>query len=454
MSDTPFHVCVVEDNDWYQKLLKHTIELNPDNSVSVFDNGTSLLENLEQENPDLITVDYRLPDIMGSELITKVREMVPEAYIVVISEQNDIETAVSLLKQGAFDYFTKTKDIRDRLHNLINHLRSNRNLRQKVDTLQEEVERKYDFEKSLIGKSQPIRKVFKLMQKAATNNISVMIFGETGTGKEVVAKAIHYNSIFKEGPFVPINMGAIPTELIESELFGYEKGAFTGANQSKSGKFEMANGGTLFLDEIAELDVHLQAKLLRVLQEREVTRLGSHKAIPFKCRIITATHQNLQERMKRGDFREDLYYRLYGLQIDLPPLRDREHDVLILADHFIRLFCEENQQPLKTLSKSAKTKLLGYTFPGNVRELKSIIDLAVVMADGDVIEADDISFTGRDPVADVITEELTLKEYQEKIIRTFLKEYDNDVLKVADRLDIGKSTIYRLLQSDKSPERD
>ncbi len=450
MNNIPFHVCVVEDDNWYQKLLKHTIELNPDNSVRIFDNGTDFINNIDKESPDLVTVDYRLPDMSGEDLIKQIKEKKPDTHIVVISEQNDIETAVNLLKIGAYDYFTKTKDIRERIHNLINNLRNNLGLRNKINELKEEVQKKYDFEKSVIGSGDAMKKVFSLMQKASTNNITVMISGETGTGKEVVAKAIHYNSIFKDGPFVPINMSALPDNLIESELFGYEKGAFTGANQSKPGKFEMADGGTLFLDEIAELDIHLQAKLLRVLQEREVVRLGSNKAVPFKCRIITATHRNLQEEMKKGNFREDLYYRLFGLTIDLPALRRRGQDIVILSEHFIEDFSKENNQGVKKLTREAKTKLLSYSYPGNVRELKSIIDLAMVMSEGDSILANDISFAQKDLVADSFHEEMTLKEYQERIIFNFLKEYDNDVMKVAERLDIGKSTIYRLLQAEKS----
>lgn len=446
MSNSNFHVCVVEDDDWYRKLLQHTISLNPDNTVSTFSSGKGLLDVLTKESPDLITIDYRLPDMSGEDLIKKIRSINDQIILVVISEQGDIETAVNLLKIGAFDYFTKTKDIRERLHNLISHLRKNRNLKDQVDTLQGEVEQKYEFSNTLIGQSQELKSVFRLIQKASTNNISVMINGETGTGKEMVAKAIHYNSIFKKGPFVPINMGALPKDLVESELFGFEKGAFTGADKSKPGKFEMANEGTLFLDEISELDLQLQAKLLRVLQEREVVRLGSNASIPFKCRILTATNQNLSEKVKKGEFREDLYYRLFGLQIQLPPLRERGTDVLLLSEKFIRDFCAENEIPAKKLSKEAKNKLMGYDYPGNVRELKSIVELAVVMSDSEVIEPDDISFSQLDPVSDVLSEELTLKQYQEKIIYTFLKKYDNDIQKVARRLDIGKSTIYRLLK--------
>ena len=339
-------------------------------------------------------------------------------------------------------------------HNLITHLQKNRKLKTKVDLLQEEVESKYSFSKTLVGQSIGLKRVFKLMNKASSNNISIMISGETGTGKEVVAKAIHYNSIFKEGPFIPINMAALPSNLLESELFGYERGAFTGAEKSKPGKFELANNGTLFLDEIAELDIHLQAKLLRVLQEREVVRLGSNTSISFNCRIITATNKDLLKEVKEGNFREDLYYRLYGLPIELPPLRDRGTDILLLSERFIEEFCRENDFTVKSISKNGKNKLMSYHYPGNIRELKSIIELAVVMAEGDQINETDIIFSKMDPLSDIMTQEMTLKQYQNQIIFTFLKKYDNDVQKVAKLLDVGKSTIYRLLKDQSEPKTE
>lgn len=447
MSDKEFLIFVVEDDEWYRELLVHTLSLNPDYKVKAFEDGESMLKHLK-EKPQLITLDYRLPDYTGEQLFDKIKEVDPDTNIIVISEQQDIETAVSLLKKGAYDYLTKTDDIRDRLIHVLNKLGKNRKLEKRVESLQEEVERKYDFQASIIGQSAGIKKIFKLIEKATTTNISVIITGETGTGKEVVAKAVHYNGKQKKEAFVPVNMSAIPKDLVESELFGHEKGAFTGAVNRHIGKFEQANGGTLFLDEIGEMEISLQAKLLRVLQEKEVVRVGGDKPIKVDCRVIVATHRNLLEEIKNGNFREDLYYRLFGLPIELPPLRDRDKDVVILSKHFAEVFAKENDQKPKTFSKEALQKLLNYSFPGNIRELKSMVELAMVMADGNEVEADDITFSQRDVVSEVLSEELTMKEYELRIINLFLKKYDDDIKKVAQKLGIGQSTIYRLLKEN------
>ena len=240
------------------------------------------------------------------------------------------------------------------LHNSIGKIRKNAGLRKRISILEQEVGKKYDFENVIKGNSPVMRQVFEMMSKAASSNITVTISGETGTGKEMVAKAVHYQSARKNRPFVPVNMSAIPSELFESEFFGHEKGAFTGAVARRKGKFEEAHGGTLFLDEIADTDINFQPKMLRALQEREITRVGSNETIKFDCRIIVASNRNLQEEVKKGNFRQDLYYRLYGLPINLPPLRDREKDVLILARHFMEEFCKENQWPSKILVGRSK----------------------------------------------------------------------------------------------------
>jgi DNA-binding NtrC family response regulator len=284
------------------------------------------------------------------------------------------------------------------------------------------------------------------MEKAAKTNINVSICGETGTGKEVVAKAIHYNGDRKRKPFVAVNMAAIPKELIESELFGHEKGAFTGAVARKEGKFEEANGGTIFLDEIAELDLSLQSKILRVLQEREVIRVGGSEKVKLEVRLIIATHKKLAEEVSKGNFREDLYYRIIGLPIELPPLRDRGNDVLILARHFADEFAKENKLGAISISGDAKEKLMKYNYPGNVRELKAMIDLAVVMSNGQEIVAEDISFSSTRSEESFINEEKSLRQYTCDIIKHFLKKYNDDVIAVAEKLDIGKSTIYKMIQ--------
>lgn len=453
MSDTPFTIYVVEDNEWYNKLLVHNLSLNPDFVVESFFNGKDLLNSLSKK-PAVVTLDYRLPDIDGETLLKKIKEFDANIEVIIISEQEEIETAVALLKAGAYDYLVKTKDIRDRLLNTINNIRKNEGLKKRIVSLQKEVQGKYAFEKTIIGTSPAIKKVFELIAKATETNITVTISGETGTGKEVVAKAIHYNSPRKDKPFIAINMAAIPSELIESELFGHERGSFTGADARRKGKFEEAEGGTLFLDEIGEMDINFQAKLLRVLQEKEVTRVGSNLPIKINCRIMVATNRNLLEEVKKGKFREDLYYRLFGLPIHLPPLRERDHDTLLLAKYFIDNFCKENSLPIKNISESARKKLLSYRWPGNIRELKSIVELAIVMSSEKELVESDISLSTTDALPNVLTQEMTLREYNRRIINHYMEKCNDNTKLVAEKLGIGQTTVYRLLKENQEVENN
>jgi DNA-binding NtrC family response regulator len=443
-----FSIFVVEDDEWYRELLAYNLELNPDYEVAKYETGGACLRNLNL-HPDVITLDYRLPDMEGEEVLRKIKEYNPDIEVVVISEQDNIETAVHLLKLGAYDYISKTRDIRDRLLNVVNNIRKNQSLKTRISTLQREVEQKYDFEKSFIGQSPAIRRVFDLMEKAAATNITVLITGETGTGKEVVAKAIHFNSRRKDHPFVPVNMAAIPSELIESELFGHEKGAFTGASLRRIGKFEEAHRGTLFLDEIGEMDLSFQAKLLRALQEKEIIRIGSNKIVKVDCRIIAATNRNLQEEVRNGKFREDLYYRLFGLPVELPPLRERGKDIILLAKFFLDQFCRENELEAYTFSPGAQRKLLSYHYPGNIRELKAVVELAAVMTNEPEIAEEVITFSSQNVLPEIMREEMTLKDYSDRIIDLYLKRYNDNVKLVAEKLDIGLSTLYRMLKERK-----
>jgi DNA-binding NtrC family response regulator len=352
------------------------------------------------------------------------------------------------LKEGVYDYLIKGDDTKERLWNVIANLKERINLQHELDVLREEVVQKYDFSKTIIGNCDKIKKLFSLLEKAANSNITVSIHGETGTGKEVVAKAIHYNSLRSKKGFVAVNVSAIPKDLIESELFGHEKGAFTGAINKRIGKFEEAHQGTLFLDEIGEMEPSMQAKLLRVIQERELTRVGGSGSVKFDVRIIVATHRNLEEEVKKGNFREDLYYRLIGLPIELPPLRERGNDILILAKHFLQEACRENKMDKKIFSKETQDRLLKYTYPGNVRELKAMVELSLILSEGDTIEVTDLRISSNASPEKLLVEETTLKEYTNLIIRHFLEKYDNNVMLVAEKLDIGKSTIYRMLQNE------
>ncbi len=441
----PVKIFVVEDDPSYSKFMQYVLSLNPDYEVVVFDNGTDCIKNLHQQ-PQIITLDYTLPDLPGEKVLKDIRDFDASINVIIVSAQEKIGTAVQLLKLGAFDYITKDEETKDRLLNSINNARSKVSLIKEIDTLKQEITGKYEFDNSIIGSSSEIKKVFQMLEKAVKTNITVSVTGETGTGKELVAKAIHYNSNRKKENFVAVNIAAIPTELIESELFGHEKGAFTGAATRRIGKFEESDGGSIFLDEIGEMDLNLQAKLLRVLQEKEVTRIGGNKIIKLNTRVIVATHRDLAEEVKQGKFREDLYYRLLGLPVKLPPLRNRGNDIIIIARHLLSEFTKENEMADISISPDAKSKLLKYSFPGNVRELKSIIELSAVMCNDNMIQEEDIIFASPNKEDNIITEELTLKEYTFKILLHFLKKYDNNVLRVADILDIGKSTIYRYIK--------
>jgi DNA-binding NtrC family response regulator len=427
-------------------MLEHYLSLNPEYEVKRFESPADFFAKLH-EQPDVVTLDYSLPGSDGTEVLGKIKEFNPDIRVIIISGQEDVATAINLLKNGAFDYIVKDDDTKDRLWNSILHLREISNLKQEVESLKNQVGRKYDFSQIIIGKSEPMEKVFALIEKASKTNITVSVTGETGSGKELVAKAIHYNSERHKLPFVTVNVAAIPKELLESELFGHEKGSFTGAVTRRIGKFEEADKGTLFLDEIGELDINLQAKLLRVLQEREITRVGGNSVLPINVRIIVATNKNLLEEVKNKTFREDLYYRLVGLPILLPPLRERGTDIAVLAKNFVDHFCKENKINRKTLTPEAQQKLTAYPFPGNVRELKSIMELAVVMSDEELILPEHITLNASTSISDLLNRETTLKEFESQIIQHYLDKYDKDVLLVARKLDIGKSTIYRMIQN-------
>lgn len=440
-----YHIFIVEDDPWYGEILAYHLGLNPDYSISRFHSAKECLDKLNTK-PDLITLDIDLPDMPGDQLFLTLKEKLPTVPIVVISGQEDVSVAVKLLKLGVSDYLVKDEATKDLLWHTIIRIRENQHLRQEVAALREELGQKYAFKNTLIGQSAALESVFDLMEKAARTQITVSISGETGTGKELVAKAIHHNSERKKKPFVAVNMAAIPKELIESELFGHEKGAFTGALGRKAGKFEEANGGTLFLDEIAEMEISLQSKLLRVLQERELERVGGNEKVKLDIRLVVATHKNLLEEVRQGRFREDLYYRLLGLPIQLPPLRERGADVLLLAKNFIDAFAKENKLGTLRLSAQAKEKLLGYSFPGNIRELKAVVELAAVLCSAQEIQVKDLQLSVAVPKMTSDIKGKTLRELTCEHVQAVLDQTGGDVLEAARLLDIGKSTIYKMIK--------
>lgn len=369
--------------------------------------------------------------------ITKLIEKYPSTPKYIISDQNDINQVEFYQSKGIENYILKD-------HNFLNRIEKHFK-KLKIDNY-----KRFQMEDLIKGNSVQIKKIFNLIKKAASSTININITGETGTGKELVAKAIHQFSSKKHHKIVTINISSIPKDLIESELFGYEEGAFTGATKKRLGKFEEAKGGTLFLDEIGELPMNLQTKLLRVLQEGELSRLGGNEIIKTDIRLITATHKDLQNEVSNNNFREDLYYRILGLPIHLPPLRERKEDILEIAESFISKACEENDiQPIKKLSQNAIKKLTRYHFPGNIRQLKAIIELSTILSENTTIFESDILIENRKNELNLLQKERTLEEYNIEIIDHFLKKYQGKVNFVADKLAMSKSKIYKWINEGK-----
>jgi DNA-binding NtrC family response regulator len=384
-------VFAIEDDPVYGKMIKATLEKNINYEVTLFAKGEEFFNHIH-ENPDIVTIDYRLPGLSGLEILKHIHQYNCNIATIIVSGQEDVGVAVEAYKKGADYYIIKNPDTFAELELCVAKLTRNINLRNEVENLREQIIDRNKYS-TIIGESREILKVIQLIQKIENNNIQVLITGESGTGKEVIAKAIHYNSHRSRKPFIAVNVSAIPEDLIESELFGHEKGAFTGATGKRIGKFEEANGGTILLDEIGEMDLHLQTKLLRVLQEKTVSRIGSNKEINVDARVLAATNKNLAQKVKEGTFREDLYYRLQGFILELPPLRERENDVILLAKHFLFQFCEQNKLGNKSFSKEAIQEMMAHTWPGNIRELKSFVERAALICEGDKISVEDLLYS-------------------------------------------------------------
>ena len=389
-TQTKFKVFIVEDDEFQGKLMQKTLERIPDAEVHVFTEPEDCLNALHM-NPDVVSIDYYLPGMNGMEMLEKIKNYNNSINCIIVSGQEKVEIVLELYKHGASDYIMKDDNAITNLEHAVKKIFDNLRLKKQVENLQDQIIDRNKYS-NIVGNSPAILKTLKLIQKVETNSIMVLITGESGTGKELVARAIHYGSPRARKPFVTVNMGAIPADLIESELFGHEKGAFTDARERRIGKFEEANDGTIFLDEIGEMDLFLQTKILRVLQEKEVTRIGSNKPVKLDVRVVAATHKNLSQEVKEGRFREDLFYRLQGFLIHLPPLRERGEDIIILSKSFLNTFCKENNMPQVNLSKEAMQVLLNYNWPGNVRELKALIERAALLCENNTIGADDIVF--------------------------------------------------------------
>lgn len=446
---TPAKILVVEDDDAMRELLVDEIG-EAGYQVLEASGGREGVELARREPVELVITDLRMPDLDGFDLVRDIRASPGSPHIVMITAFGSIQSAIKAVKLGAYDYITKPFEIEELLL-VIDKALGERSLRERIDRLQREVENRFTFG-SIIGRSDAMREVLALVERVASSAASVLITGESGTGKELVARAIHYNSARAERPFVPVNLAALPESLIESELFGHKKGAFTDARADRSGLFAEADGGTIFLDEIGELTGGVQAKLLRVLQEGELRRLGDTKTQSVDVRVVAATNRELQEMLAEGSFREDLYYRLNVIQIDIPPLRKRPDDILPLAEHFLREASEKRDPPRDiALSQEVQRTLHSYRWPGNVRELQNLIERGTALCRGDQIQVGDLpSYVCEQKEPDVLSsaaaQKMTLAELEREYIERVLDEESGNKTRAAQRLGLDRKTLYRKLE--------
>ena len=384
------NILVVEDGQSQREMLRDFLK-EEGYPVSEAENGEGALTKLREEHFDLVLTDYRMPGMDGMALLQAAKQLNPEVDVVVMTAFGTVETAVSAMKAGASDYISKPIDL-DELKLLIDRISGRRTIVRENKLLRKELKGKAVTPDRIIFRSTAMEEVVNLVGRVAQSRATVLIQGESGTGKELIARLIHDLSPRAQKPMTIVNCAALPETLLESELFGHEKGAFTGASGNRLGRFEEADGGTLFLDEIGELTNTVQVKLLRFLQEREFQRIGGNRTFHSDVRVISATNRDLEDRMKEGEFREDLFYRLNVVGVTIPPLRDRKEDLRPLMDHFLKRFSLENNRKIKGVSSKARDLLMKYNYPGNVRELENILERAVVIARGDYIETADLPF--------------------------------------------------------------
>jgi two-component system nitrogen regulation response regulator GlnG len=442
-------------------------------SVDLAKDGDEALGMIQTAPYDLAILDIKMPGLSGLELLDRAREVKSDLLVVIMTAEASMKNAVEAMKRGAYDYITKPFDL-DVIDAIIEKIDKAREMTSQVSLLKEELKDRYQLEKTIIGNSPAMRDIYKTIGKVAPSDITVLIQGESGTGKELIARAIHFNSKRIGKPFIAINCAAIPKELLESELFGFEKGAFTGAVERKLGKFEQANGGTIFLDEIGDMPIDLQAKILRVLQEKEVTRTGGSQSITVDTRIVAATNQDLDEKVRQKGFREDLYYRLNVVPINLIPLRDRKEDIPLLLEYFLKKCCAEMEVPAKQCSADAVRLLSEYSWPGNVRELENTIKRAVILSSDPLLSPDDFSALrphpgslsrGEDLSLEALVEmklraslgnldkmesgdlySMILEQMERPLIRFVLEKTRGNQVKAADILGINRNTLRKKIQ--------
>jgi DNA-binding NtrC family response regulator len=441
-------ILVVDDDREMCQLLYEVLK-EEGFSVTALHQSLEASRLLRREEFDVVITDLKMKDLRGLDLLEEVHQIAPMTPVIIITAFGTIESAIQAMKMGAFDYITKPFQM-DELVVTVKKALENRLLKKEILRLRKEVASRYDFH-HLIGKSPSMQKIYDLIERISNTSSNVLITGESGTGKELVAKAIHYHGGRKENPFVAINCSAIPETLLESELFGYKKGAFTDARSDKRGLLFEAHEGTLFLDEVTEMPLTLQAKLLRVIEEREVRPLGDTTSYPLDVRIISTSNRDLESSIKQGQFREDLYYRLKVIDIEMPPLRERREDIPLLIQHFLTHFNAELKKNLSGVSEEALRLLLNYSWPGNVRELENVIQRAITLSRHDVILPEDLPaslhLTKDDQLLEKAIEgRLTLDQLEKEYIRRILIQTGGNKSKAAEILGFDRKTLYRKLQ--------
>ncbi|MCC7390816.1 sigma-54-dependent Fis family transcriptional regulator [Candidatus Sumerlaeota bacterium] len=442
----PRQIMIVDDEKNTREGLKWALE-STGAEVFLAENGEQALVKLGNLPVDLVISDLKMPKMDGMELLTHVHEEFPDADFVMLTGHGTVETAVDAMKKGAFDYLIKPVNI-DELQLLVDRVFDQKSLKQENERLRREVDDKYGFD-SIVGHSAPMENIFEKIRQVAPTKASVLIQGETGTGKELIAKAIHFNSNRRRKPFVAVNCGALTQTLLESELFGHEKGAFTGAIKQKAGRFEVANGGTIFLDEIGETTPELQVRLLRVLQEQEFERVGGTKPVKVDVRIIAATNRDLKKEVEAGRFREDLYYRLNVIRIDIPALRERADDIPLIANHYLKQFNREHGKNLEFNPKTT-AMLQNFHWPGNVRQLRTVVESAVILTSGREIQPKNLPEELRtEKIASggvKLRVGMTVEDAERELIKATLADFQGNKAKAARTLGLGRKTLYRKLQ--------
>jgi DNA-binding NtrC family response regulator len=443
-------ILIVEDDAAMRAFLHEVLE-EDGYAVEVAAGGRAGIERVRQGGIDLVVSDVKMPDLDGLDMLREIKAVTPSPHVITITAFGSIDTAIRAVKLGAFDYITKPFDV-DQLNLSVSKALAERALRSEVARLQDEVQKNYRWG-NIIGRSAPMQEMFGVIRRLSGSSIAVLITGASGTGKELVAKAIHFNSRRRERPFVPLNCAAIPETLLESELFGYKRGAFTDARGDKAGLFVEADGGTIFLDEIAELSPALQAKLLRVLQEGEIRPLGAARSEKIDVRVVAATNKDLEARLGNGTFREDLYYRLNGVHLHLPALRDRPEDILDLAEHFLARNVAKAGKPVRGFHETARKALLAYGWPGNVRELENVVERAVALTESPVVQSEDLPAVVRerrtaseDDLGAAVARGLTLAEVEREFIKRVLAAEGGNKTRAAQHLGLDRKTLYRKLE--------